>query len=165
MPTKSNLPSLADPSPGLRNLVGALRGYGFGVEVLAKNEIHDDDTSFWRGDPSLLTHEPVWGDDIRAERIAEFQNQHTRPSQVRRSATAPATYHVPPQKRTILQLGQPGHEWLKVTVARPTKIPARTKIRKLLPTLPVHEERKMNNSLSGYVVAGFQRYFALCHTF
>ncbi|KAL7581257.1 hypothetical protein ACA910_006028 [Epithemia clementina (nom. ined.)] len=92
-------PTCLEELPGsVRNLVGALRIYGYGINVL--HELKDaEDGEFWRGSPYLSTYQPLWGERERAQRIQQIEAQQqkqrkkaksNRPSIVARSVTAPS---------------------------------------------------------------------------
>ena len=105
-------PCRMEDLPGsARNLVGALRVYGYGIDVL--QELKDEE--FWRGNPYLSTYQPLWGERERMQRIQQIQVQQRlfnrrrqrtknqagddasspiqRPSILSRSLTAPSRLH------------------------------------------------------------------------
>jgi len=102
-----NPPRLSQMPPGVRNLVGAIRTYGYGIDVLdettgtataaattstaptATNGNINADKPSWKGSPYVSTFQPVWGDAIRADRVKE-RRKRRRPVAVTRASTAPA---------------------------------------------------------------------------
>ncbi|ACI65622.1 predicted protein [Phaeodactylum tricornutum CCAP 1055/1] len=86
-PTSNDIPPrLSELPPGVRNLVGALRVYGHGIDVL---EPIDEDSEFWRGDGTVRTFQPVWDETSRNERVHEHRKRQ-RPEAISRASTAPA---------------------------------------------------------------------------
>lgn len=79
-------PSLAELPEGVRNLVGALRTHGFGLDDLLFKPNSVDGVAF--GNPNVSTFQPVWGESIRAERIREHRKRN-KPTHVSRASTAP----------------------------------------------------------------------------
>jgi len=114
-------PRLHELPVAVRNVVGALRTYGYGLhELLAlepatvqqqpttttttpgssnntngKKTSFEDETSepyFARGNTHVTTFQPVWGSDVRAQRVKEYRAQRAplkKPSIVSRVSTAP----------------------------------------------------------------------------
>jgi hypothetical protein len=114
-------PRLHELPDAVRNVVGALRTFGFGLEkqVLDEPFLHalnlsttsSKRTSFrqdsqakltnasggsatplWRGDGTVSTFQPVWGIDMRAERVKEYKAKRKpihKPNVVARVSTAP----------------------------------------------------------------------------
>ena len=77
--------SLQELPESVRNLVGALRAYGFGLD-----DLFGDDELPNCGDPYVSTFQPVWGESVRGERIREYRKQMIeRPHPITRSSTAP----------------------------------------------------------------------------
>lgn len=87
-PDKGPPPDVNKLPPSVRNVVGCLRTYGFGLDILMK-DIDEEKEEYWRGDPTVSTIQPVWGDEERAKRVKAYQSRR-RPSAVTRSITAPA---------------------------------------------------------------------------
>ena len=93
-------PCLEELPGSVRNLVGALRVYGYGIDVLHELKEDTDDAEFWRGSPYLSTYQPLWGEEERAQRIQQIEEQQRkrrssdspipRPSILSRSSTAPS---------------------------------------------------------------------------
>lgn len=81
------MPQLSDFPHAVRNVIGALRVYGFGIDVLIQD--WDERSEFWRGDPNVSTYQPVWTEQLRASRVQDFLARR-RPDPVTRSHTAPA---------------------------------------------------------------------------
>jgi hypothetical protein len=84
--------SLQELPDSVRNLVGALRTYGYGLDDLFTDDLDDDNSHAprCRGDPCVSTYQPVWGESERADRIREYQRHVIeRPHPITRSSTAP----------------------------------------------------------------------------
>lgn len=69
--TKINSPKLSLLPLEVRNVVGALRTYGFGISAFPiedeKSQANDD--AFWTGSSYVSTFQPVFGDAARASRL------------------------------------------------------------------------------------------------
>jgi hypothetical protein len=78
--------------PGVRNFIGAIRAYGYGLEHLLESDSINDKNEYWRGDPTVSTYQPVTGEAARDERVRQFtrNNLSAKPSVVARSVTAPS---------------------------------------------------------------------------
>ena len=63
--------------PSIRNLVGAVETYGYGLSALpgAGKDVDENDPSTFTGTPYLTTYQPVWGDATRAKRRADRQRR------------------------------------------------------------------------------------------
>jgi hypothetical protein len=104
----TNHPRLQDMPPAVRNIIGVIRTYGYGLDEQIWN-VTDPNTScpsepasttgssvfFWqlKGNPYVSTFQPVWGSRERAKRVqmVRMQQQKIRkPRLVSRSTTAPA---------------------------------------------------------------------------
>ena len=109
-------PRLAELPAPVRNLVGAIRTFGYHIDILGDETPVDaflqnsdrHDTSprpYWQGDGRVTTYQPLWGEAERMARIqkAAAARQSHRPSPVtHRSVTAPAAvlWASSPQLRT-----------------------------------------------------------------
>lgn len=103
-------PRLHDLPDAVRNVVGTLRTYGFGLDTLLpcnRKPINSDvfstnskkRASFrelksnepWRGDGTVSTFQPVWGSDERTERIRKYKanRKPSKPAVISRISTAP----------------------------------------------------------------------------
>jgi hypothetical protein len=86
-------PRLNQLPPAVRNVVGALRVFGFGLDIM-KEAANNDEPEFI-GSDLVSTYQPVWGHDERAKRVKLYMKDRPEPVQkpsiVSRSFTAPAT--------------------------------------------------------------------------
>jgi len=104
-------PRLHELPPAVRNIVGALRTYGFGLDELlskpppvdrrfsnhsstssSKRASFEEPEDWWRGSGHVTTYQPVWGSDVRAARVQKYLAHHAavkKPSIVSRVSTAP----------------------------------------------------------------------------
>ncbi|GAX19245.1 hypothetical protein FisN_4Lh171 [Fistulifera solaris] len=86
-------PRLNQLPPAVRNVVGALRVFGFGLDIM-KETANDTEPEFV-GSDLVSTYQPVWGHDERAKRVKSYMKDRPepvrKPSIVSRSFTAPAT--------------------------------------------------------------------------
>lgn len=117
-------PRLHELPDAVRNVVGALRTHGFGLDKQVLDEpflnslslskrtffqqeqqhpvapssrshqqiatMRNISASSWRGDGTVSTFQPVWGSDIRAERVKEYKaKRKPKPPTVARVSTAP----------------------------------------------------------------------------
>ena len=87
-------PRLNQLPAAVRNVVGAIRVFGFGLDIMKETKDGGDDTEF-KGSDLVSTYQPVWGHDERAKRVKLYMKDRPetiqRPSIVSRSFTAPAT--------------------------------------------------------------------------
>ena len=126
--TEPYAPRLSDMPEAVRNLVGALRTYGFGLDEL----LFDDDSKTptpseeikCKGDGSLSTFQPVWGESVRSERIREFRKQQLlrKPDLVQRTSTAPPRLF----KETTTTLGSASNS--PVSLSSSMKAPMTSKV-------------------------------------
>ena len=96
-------PRLQDLPGSVRNVVCALKLYGYGIDVMKDFK---DGEEFWKGNGFVHTYQPLWDEVERAERVKEIHRQQQKgasgspmkPSQLRlRSSTAPGRL-IPAQK-------------------------------------------------------------------
>ena len=71
---------LADLPPDVRNILGAFRVYGFGIDITKPLP----EKEYWKGSPYVSTYQPVWNDRH------EILHSISKPITVTRTATAPA---------------------------------------------------------------------------
>ena len=85
------VPRLHQLPPAVRNVVGTIRTFGFGVDVMRNYDCEEEEEEVV-GSPWVSTFQPVWGHDERALRVKEYRKQHhkNRPDLVLRAYTAPA---------------------------------------------------------------------------
>lgn len=100
-------PRLHQLAPAVRNVVGAVRVFGFGLDIM--NAEIDSNTEF-KGSELVSTFQPVWGHDERAKRVKMYMKDRpetiVRPSIVSRSFTAPASMSKSDLRRSKTRAGQ-----------------------------------------------------------
>lgn len=95
LPTTPSDVKLRHLPPAVRNVVGAIRTFGFGIDVL---DVHGKD---FKGSAEVSTVQPVWGPEERAKHI-QVRASVNRPDIVSRSVTAPAMLARPTQLNSTL---------------------------------------------------------------
>lgn len=86
---------LTEMPPSVRNLVGAINVYGFGLHkllFLSDDEFEkycNENPEYWRGDSTVSTYSPVVDETTRAERMKDIRKR-SRQSYCGRASTAPS---------------------------------------------------------------------------
>ncbi|GKY91607.1 hypothetical protein MPSEU_000132600 [Mayamaea pseudoterrestris] len=100
---------VSEMPPGVRNFIGAVRTFGFGLDKLLfldEDEFEQyclENPEYWRGDATISLYSPLTDEATRAQRMEEVRKRSHRPKHVQRSSivrslTAPS------------RLGQRGRE-------------------------------------------------------